>query len=116
MRFTFNIADTAHFVSWFDGDSTVETDVPYIAEMIQTLIDNKTPVVVDLFQKEEPAGLSDNYVAFGTIAAALEMFPEVTDFECDDIPDSWDEAPMYEEGLEVARREAAKALLQKYAD
>jgi hypothetical protein len=115
MRFTFKIHDTERFVSWFDGDSTVETDVPAVADMIYTMIDNGLPVVIDLFQNMEPAELKDNYVAFGTISSALKMFPEITDIECDDVPDSWDEAPMYEEGLEFARREAAKALLEKHA-
>jgi len=114
MRFAFKIYEDDYFVEWIEDEERIETNFDTVAELVESLIDDEMPVIIDLFQLTAPAGLDNNYVAFGTIKTALEMIPEVTDIECDDVPDSWDEPEMSQMDVEMSRREAAKALLLKF--
>ena len=94
MRFTFKLYDNDFFVEWIENEERIETNFDTVADIVQSLIDDEVPVIIDLFQLTAPAGLGDNYVAFGTIKTALEVLVDVTDIECDEIPDSWDEPEM----------------------
>ncbi len=103
MRFDFKMFDRDYFVEWSEGDKGITTDFDSVEELIDMMIENELPVVVDLFGMTETAGLGDKYVAFGTINTALEILPDVTDVRCDDVPESWDEPDLSNLTVESAK-------------